>query len=277
MRIEDIYPLRDGVFPKSSAIVRRFDGLPQERQTVFDFSDADRILQNKQQSRERALHKYYRRFTGSRYAPIIRKAVARLEEEVCVTYPGVDGMDSLAMEVPADIVVMYAPTPQHSEVISVHLCQPFGWTAEWAIGKSFASIHEDVKRTDGNLVMKNPGAIAYGMAHAKGEMERIGAISFRSNNNLDTHPDYGGRNKMNNWYWHMYQQVYLRFERQVIIPLPEYDSFIFTVRPYYVDVTKPGIIEPTVEALKSYDPEVYPREFLNKENEKLLTFLLQHV
>lgn len=270
---KDAYPLNLGVFPSSSARMTKLDSLSGGRGRVFDLEDSAVVMRNKLESRARDFGSYYRRDKPSNAiveeaADILRDRY-KSETDCDVTYPGVDALDSIAMTVPEDIVVMQV-TEDGSKVIAAHVCQPFGWSADGVIGASFAEIHEGVKRPNGKLVIRDPEAVAKGIASSSIIMERIGAISFRSCVSLNTHPDYGGKDSTAKWHWGDTQQVYVRYERQVIIPMPKLGSFIFTIRPYYVDALSWDYIHPTMEAVRNATTNVYPREFLAKHKDNYL-------
>ena len=67
------------------------------------------------------------------------------------------------------------------------------------------------------------------------------------------------------------EKLYLRFERQTVIPRPEIKSFIFFIHSHYVDCeTNPQMF---INAIKKAHPESYLKDNIKKNGSKMLRFL----
>ena len=304
----DYFPLQKGKFPPSSAIMTKMSAVPPEHKDIFQIDKYySWFMDNKDNSRLQDLSRYYQTRPGVDRSPIIRHMIERLcaenphmfkwdeelrqlwcsyrfeflkfDDSLNLVESGdlfgnkakyVDALDALAMQVPEDIIVCTMGDDGKDFVSSAHLMAPAGWSPMWAIGKSFAEIHEDVRKSDGKPVIKNPSAMVNGIIRMGTPIQRVGAISFRSDRVLNLHPDHFVKNK---WTWDDEQEVYLRFERQTVTPFPEINSFLFTVKGYWNNLLHPKRIGLAIEALENIHKNVYHRDFLKKEGDNLLAFL----
>lgn len=301
----DYFPLKSGEFPISSIKMEKFSNLPQEQQKIFQFdNNYPETYVHKAKARQENIHKYYQKIEGIDNKEIIRFIMDTLvkdypdcfylkEANGVITFynkstserfifdsdtleyipfdsPYVDALDALASQVQEDIVICTLGEDGIDFVSSVHLCSPFGWSAEGSIGKTFMEIHKDVTKADASPVIKNPSKIVKSIINTPSTIQRVGAISFRANTILNRHPD---NNIKDSWHFDDTQQLYLRFERQTVTGFPNSNSFLFTIRTYFNDLLKANRIAPTLKALKTYPEDIYPREFVNEHKEQLIEFL----
>lgn len=300
----NLYPLQDGKVPASSAVMRRMKHVPEERQKIFLFDEHYNVFrENKVQCRLERPDKYYQRefvdirracnfiigtlleeypgwflFIDQRGDSLLKNKATSdwviFDQNFCVQdyewgdiriqdHPPVDLLDFLAMQVPCDLVLF---SKEGAEAL--HLCSPSGWSAEWALGRSFAEIHDEVITRAGKHVVRSPEKMVSGILRMAGATERVGAISFRSTWELNRHPE----NKPPDvWDWGEDQQVFLRFERQMVMPLGDY--FLFTIRSYYNDLLHPTRINQAIEALENIHENNYARDYLDEHAENLRAFL----
>lgn len=271
------YPLKDGKFPPSSAIMKRWSTLPESQKEIFQNGPGrDLYMTNKTRCRKE-LHKYYQGAEeGVNLKPIREFILTELYRyfdrhyEITPASVGKDWFDIAAMNVMEDMVIVHQPEGGEDRVIRIHLCQPYGWSAEWAIGKSFAEIHDEVKKADGRHVIREPSRMVDSLIRMSEPIQRVGALSFRPDLIINLHPD---QIREDDWHWRDDQKLYLRFERQVVVPFPEIRCFLFTIRPYFVDVSLPGKIEACISALENVHKDSYPREWINSRGQKALEFL----
>jgi len=306
----DYYPLKGGSLPPSSAVMTKLAAVPQKHRNIFQIDEFHSwFMDNKNKSHKEDLSSYYQFAGAINRAPIIRFIIDRL----CTDYPHLfkwhennnklwvafklefiqfdkdyeligaedlfgnkpdyaDALDALAMQVPEDLVICSVNSDGNDFVSTAHLMSPAGWSASTVVGKSFAQIHERVTKVDGRPIIKNPSAMVNGIIRMGTPVQRVGAISFRSDRVLNLHPNKFVENK---WTWNDDQQVYLRFERQTVIPFPEINSFLFTIKGYWANLLHPKRIDAAILALQNSHPNAYYRNFLNQEGENLIDFLMK--
>lgn len=301
------FPLKNGELPPSTVKMVRMSQLEPKHRSIFQIDRwYDLFLKNKDQCRTEKLSKYYQ-FSHINKAPIIKFIIQKLSMEYpqlfqwkadinklwCVKRleflefdkdynligdedlfgnksKYVDAFDALATQIPEDLLICSMDEQGNDFISNAHLMAPAEWSAEWAIGKSFAQIHEGVKKADGTQVIKNPTGMVKGIIKMSEPVQRVGAISFRSDTTINLHPD---KQAKSTWTWDEKQEVYLRFERQTVTPFPEINSFLFTVRGYLANLLHPEKINKAISALENVNSNVYYRGFLEKEGNNLLRFL----
>lgn len=301
----DYYPLSTGEIPLSSTKTTKFVHLDGDRGRHFQFGnsvDSAVHLANKFECREERLSKYYQKRLSDDKLKVLAKGLLGIlrqqnkdileitdtsiknpftEEEIIFdsemnviksecSYA--DAFDAVASQVPEDIVLItFDPDTKEDHVTVAHLMSPAEWSAEWAIDKSFAQIHENVKKANGSLVISNPSGIVQGMIRIPEPMQRIGAVSWRSYRAQNLHPENA---KPEIWDWNNPEQkVLLRFERQTIIAWPELNSFMLTVRGYYDDLRRPERRAAAIAALESPKPDINRKAFIAEHGLSMLGFL----
>lgn len=179
-----------------------------------------------------------------------------------------DSFDAICMQIPEDIIVQKIVEGE-DKTVAAHLCHANGWSARWAIGKSFGEIHDGVRKSNGSHVIKTPGKMVKHLVNMKKPIERVGAINFKTDSLLDRHPShpkerYRPFNIEN-------PKLYMRFERQTVIPVPEMNSFVFTIKTYFVDCKEEP--ELVLNAIENSDKDVYSRHFLSEHRNSILNWL----
>ena len=300
----NMYPLQQGKVLPSSAAMKKLKHLPEERQKIFLIDKHYEVFRdNKVKCRLERLGKYYqvnprldmkkvlnflfgtlldeypeyfRFYTYDgwvRLRNVLTDDWVVFDEELKVQLHGwgdprltgyelVDLFDWFAMQVPCDMVVF------SDKADALHLMSPSGWSAEGTLWQTFSMIHKDVKKANGQHVIRSAEKMVDSLRSMNGAVERVGAISFRSTWELNRHPE---NRPEDSWTWGDDQQVYLRFERQTVMPLGDY--FLFTIRSYYNDLTRPDRIEAAIRAVADVHKNAYPREFLAEHGPALYDFL----
>lgn len=171
--------------------------------------------------------------------------------------PEMQNLYGILSNVPVDLVVCQNISEEEpAKITFCHLAFPNGWSANDAIGKDFSYFHSDVKvgnTEKRNLVPSNPKFAQMFMKENKC-FERVGAFSIQPATNYDRHnhkdPEkikkvftYGGN-------------LFLRFERQVIMGAPEINGFLFFIHTHFVDMkTDPEFF---MNAIKKAHPNCNP-------------------
>jgi hypothetical protein len=299
------YPLSQGEVPVSSTKTTKFVHLEGDKGKHFQFGNSvDSLLHlsNKIDCREERISKYYQKTLSDEKIKLLARGLLGIlrqqngdifefsdnglknpytEEELIFDssmnlvkskYEYLDAFDALACQVPEDIVLMTVdPSTKEDKVTLAHLMSPAEWSAEWAINKSFAQIHENVKKANGNLVISNPSMMVQGLVKLPEPMQRVGAVSWRSYRAINLHSENA---KPEIWDWNNPdQKVFLRFERQTVTAWPEINSFMLTVRGYYNDLRTFDRIQAAIAALESPKPDINRKAFIAEHGQSMLSFL----
>lgn len=195
-----------------------------------------------------------------------------------------DSFDALAMQVPEDLVIHTVQPKWVKDGMTeddnkddlvdfadtIHLCHANGWSADQDIGASFAEIHDFLPEK--NKFFPNPTKMIQGFINGMATFERIGAISFRTNTDLNVHP-----NKPRNDKFHPVKNpnLILRFERQTVTGFKDIDAMLFTIRTYFVDVNNKDSVKKAnfINALEADTSHVYSAEFLEEHKADILKWL----
>lgn len=196
-----------------------------------------------------------------------------------------DAFDAIAMQLQCDLVLMTVRPDGISYASMISLFHPNGWNAEWAIGKSFSEIHADVKNRAGELIVPNGESYVAGLTRMPGAVERVGAISWRTDTRLNRHPDTFGPepaevgNVKANDTWGFEpggeSDVFLRFERQTVTGVPEASSFLFSIHTLFNRLADDARYEGAVSALTNKADESYNFEAVAKDGARMARLILE--
>lgn len=181
-------------------------------------------------------------------------------------HSGEVSMEELLINIPLDVIICEKSSDKNSNFISLcHLVFPNGWAAEEAINKNFQYFHKDVKNGNKQVITDSEKFVDH-MIYSGKVYERVGAYSIRTHSNYDRHPNSGIKDDFENA-----KNIYLRFERQTIVSVPELDGFLFFVQSHMVDMkTNPELF---INAVTKRDKNCYPRETINKYENIILKYL----
>lgn len=169
------------------------------------------------------------------------------------------------LKLPCDVVVCRRHADGTHRLDMVHLMFPNGWAAEDAIGKEFNAMHDHVRAndTDKHVVPTSPKFVEH-LINSGRTYERVGAFSIRLSPEFNRHPEV--------WEEEVFQNdepIFLRFERQVIVGVPEHDLMLFFIHTNIVDFrSRPDLIyqaiaRTTPESRQWYRVEEHGEYFLN--------------
>lgn len=303
----DYFPLKNGIVPVSSVKTTKLSMLKGEQNKFFQFGpDAKCFLENKRRVREILPRSefYMNDLVQRNLKPIIHFLIDTFRSEHPDVFemkhdlygshlinkitggsvswardadlaPNatmyVDIFDALASQVVEDMaVITYDPQTGKDRASVLHLCAPSDWNVSWAFGKSFGEIHENVLKGNRKPVIVNPQGLVKGIIKSGEPVQRVGSVSFRPTNLVNRNLSYCPPDI---WTWKDNQRAFMRFERQVVVPFPEINSFLLIIRSYYNDLLDPRRLPVALKALDNLSPDVYHKVFFNNEAENLKAFL----
>ena len=147
-----------------------------------------------------------------------------------------DVFDALAMQVEEDLVYQGSQNEYKTdECQAIHLSQANGWSAEWAIGKSFDEIHMRVPRI--KEIIRDTSKIIKSIVEAPFPTERIGAVNFRTSSALNRHPEIPEHIRHVPFHHEKNPNLFLRFERQTVSGFKKESAFLFTIKTYITQIS----------------------------------------
>lgn len=187
-----------------------------------------------------------------------------IEETICNFISQETGcigdFDELALQVKEDLVV-HRFYQGKDWVCMSHVCFPSNWHPEEQIGKSFFEIHQPVPL----MRLDNADKIVQAMIHSSPYERSVWTVIFERC--INGHPIYPKKDfDINN------PQLYIRWERQVIIGFPQINSALFSIGQNIIseaDIDKKALYF----ALKDMKIEHIKYKGLEKSYENLLTYL----
>lgn len=164
-----------------------------------------------------------------------------------------DLFDALGMQVSEDIIV-HTFDGDKDFASAIHLFSPNGWSANGAINWDLDTIHKGVPYI--NKVIRNTHRVILSVLKACVGFERVGAINFYTNSELNRHEEKGVEDyrDMDGLLKDDDMTLYMRYERQTVSPVSS-QSFLFTVKTYMLD-TKKLSKENINNILKSIDTDM---------------------
>jgi hypothetical protein len=274
----DYYPLQDGVVPVSSTKTTKLSSLSGERARCFQIGeDTECFLENRRAIRQHLnVKEFYQNTLDIEKTQFICDWLLKAFLLEGIPLPAstlgyVDDLDAIISQVADDIAVITVNEETGKDEATVlHLFAPSDWSADGAIGKSFGEIHEAVRKANGNLVIPMPEGMVKGLIKLPEPVQRVGSVSFRPNNLVSRHPKYIPEDI---WHWEEDQNIFIRFERQVVVPMPEINSFMLIIRSYYNNLLDPKRLPSAQKALDNPSPDVYHKVFFRAHKEKVKEFL----
>lgn len=246
-------------FPNSSIKLRKLD---LSKENIFLLDDSSKYIENKNKCMRDNSSKYFQVNDNiENIDDILHSGITFLEKHLekqnilsTDNNPisnNINIFNNLAKIVPEDVVIHSILPDGSDQVAVVHLCAPNGWSAEDAIGKSFQDIHSNLTNRTGRKLIPSNVSFVKGLTRSRESYERVGAISLRCQEVINRHPsDWSGEEWDN-------ATLLLRFERQTITGLPEVNSFIFTIRTYFVDLLSDELFPLTIKAFENFNEESY--------------------
>ena len=162
------------------------------------------------------------------------------------------------MTIPSDLVICRKQESGEYEIDFAHVVFPSGWSAPIAYRKPFSYFHTEVTTATRRHVLPEGEAGNKFLEHltTSGKVyERVGAFNFDTDYILSRTPN---KVRTPEQRFTTMENLMVRFERQVIVSLPEYDAFAFFIQPNHVDVrAKPELI---FNAIDNADENYYSKK-----------------
>lgn len=178
-----------------------------------------------------------------------------------------DSFDALAMNLMEDIVVMSVEDGKdYASTISVFNAN--GWSADGEIGRSFDKIHENIPGIE--KAIPNTQRMLQALLNSSEPFERVAAISFRTDTELNKHPVLGEPNipfsKKN-------ESLVIRLERQTVTSLET--GFLFTIKTYFMDFSKCNKTqqEGFLRTFEKNDPNIYSHVFISRYRKLIIPWI----
>lgn len=186
---------------------------------------------------------------------------ARLAQEWPEHARHATGFDDFCQQVPEDIAVV-RHTPERGDWnAALHISAPSHWAPEEKLGQNYATTHLPVPGTERSRAAAD--SLVEIMIHRGPFVRFTWGLAF--DDRLDCHPRHGktafdGEN------------LWLRVERQVLLPLPECAAALFLIRLHLYPI-RTVAPEPLLAALESMSPEARTYKGLSADWERLLSFV----
>jgi len=281
----DYFPLDDGLKPSKLGL-RKLNYDNPEKNKFFQLDDKyDIFKENKLQCMGERKSKYYQtmkleKFYVERFIreTLIKEYPEKFNDDSFDYLSKWDHFDVLARCVSEDLV-LHCFKDDKDWVETIHLCNANGWSAEGALNQNMNHLHQGVPGIKKILNEEKTKGMIKGIIKADFPMERVAAISFRTNSILNRHPSFVDLHEEFNL---DDPKLFIRLERQVVKGFKkigvEEDSpagFLFAIKTYFIDVSKLKELrkQMVIEAFEDNDPNVYSSHFINKNREKVLKWL----
>lgn len=222
-------------------------GNGEEDRLVFQYGpDSERLIQNKQAAMAERPSKYTARHDLK--PEVEAAAIQFIQSQI----PAPSTLEDIALMVPEDLAIVTTNGTQDWLAFG-HLCAPSHWALEEKIGRSFATAHQPVPG------FHRTAAVAPKMIDAmvnKGPWVRF-VWSLESDDRPNHHPDAPPGWDQAEWWGRQFkakQRFWVRVERQCLIPLPQVQSALFTIRlswwPMEEILPQPHLKQPLIQALQ---------------------------
>lgn len=183
-------------------------------------------------------------------------------------------LDALALDVQEDVAVMRADG-ETMRLIALHVCFPNHWSPAAMLGRDFSGVHarvpglsqqlRDSDRLQAVLVGQGPWVrFAWGLA---------------TDTRLNHHPDAPRDGAATPWEGRSFDperpRLWLRVERQVFLPVPEFAAYVFLIRTYFEPVAGLSLDERLrlAHALETMDEQVLAYKGLGRDRNAILAWL----
>jgi hypothetical protein len=164
----------------------------------------------------------------------------------------------LSLEIQEDFALLQETEEGADELTLISVCFPSGWRPETLLGASFLQTHSPVPEF-GELAQKSSELVR--AMTSRGPYVRF-VWSLTAGARLDHHPEDGPRDP-----WSSEGAGYLRVERQVTVPFPQFRGSLFLIRTYVTPLKQlsqeqrnilyqaTAALPPSIQAYKGLGPD----------------------
>jgi hypothetical protein len=193
---------------------------------------------------------------------------------LCRQYPDVfpepratqASLDEIALSIQEDLAIV-SVRDGRNWLSYLHVCIPSGWRPEDKIGKSFDAIHAPVPGREMTRIRESSQSILEAKL-ANPRVEERFVWGLQTEPSLDRHPDRSRRPDFAGELW-------LRVERQVLVPLRPVSAFLFVIRPYVHPVAElaPAEVRQLESAVESMSAELAEYKEIARSRAAILAYL----
>ncbi|MBB6049153.1 heme-dependent oxidative N-demethylase subunit alpha family protein [Armatimonas rosea] len=199
------------------------------------------------------------------FAELEAPVVAALGERLATEWPErtftFSDFNTLCQQVCEDIAIVRRTPTRGDWNAALHICAPSHWAPEEKLGLGYAATHAPVPGTE--RTRSAAGSLVELMVTRGPFVRFTWGLAF--DNRLDCHPRHG-KSPFDG------EHLWLRVERQVLLPLPELDAVAFLIRLHLYDA-KSVPVAPLLAALESMSPEARAYKGLTESWESVLSWL----
>jgi len=153
----------------------------------------------------------------------------------------INELDAIMSQIQEDLSIVELNSDA-DRICYLHLNFPNFWSAEDKIGQSFLGAHENVPAME---KMKKSHHAINQMLCQQGPFERF-TWGLSASKELNQHPKHvtsSNRCFRKTIDQKDLSQIFLRVERQVTVPLPEFNAYLFFIRTYFENLTDASLEE----------------------------------
>ncbi len=183
---------------------------------------------------------------------------------------------ALSLQVQEDLAI-WKLADDREWLAAISVLSPNHWSPEDKIGHSFARVHEPVAGIES--INKNARQMAETMIF-KGPFTRF-AWGIATDRRLNHHPTPPTGIRPEEWTGRQFDpqfpRLYIRTERQCLVPFPEIKCALFTIRTYFQEVSEikadPSLRDALISALNSMSPESLVYKGLRDSREEIIQWI----
>ena len=194
-------------------------------------------------------------------APVMEALNKRLAAEWPEFAVPASSFNDFCQRVCEDIAIVRRSPERGDWSAAMHISAPSHWAPEEKIGQNYATTHAPVPGTEKS---RAAAPTLVDIMVNRGPFVRF-TWGLAFDNRLDCHPRHGkmpfdGEN------------LWLRTERQILLPMPELNAAVFLIRLHLYDASTVPIT-PLLTALESMSPEARAYKGLTDDWERILSWL----
>lgn len=175
-------------------------------------------------------------------------------------------LDDVALSIQEDLALV-SLQGDDNWLSYLHVCIPSGWRPEDKIGKTFDAVHARVPGREMARIRENSQSILQAKLENPRVEERF-VWGLQTDPSLDRHPDRSRRPDFA-------RELWLRVERQVLVPLRPVSAFLFLIHPYVYPVADltTAEVRQLASAVESMSAETAEYKELSRSRAAIMEYL----